>query len=291
MLELEVAQVLRRAATRAVHGLVVVARDRQFTPLLCQEPCHCALGKAQVLVAVREHEREAAGQPSANVRLLVQQPEGVQREVADVERAGLGQQSIVRGVDVRELELALCVRALVVGRDGRRAVLGPAAEVLGSHHLLLQLVDALDEPRQKRRRVAADLVAAQRQVVDPLEQQRQPVGGADGREQRVEAGLERLVAQDPLAQLLCAEHRQLLVGRVDQRLDPRSQVRRGGARRRDHQHAAGRERPPRQATRRGGRSRASCPCRAAEYQQRAAAMGDGRLLCAIEAVQRSGHPV
>jgi len=42
-------------------------------------------------------------------------------------------------------------------------------------------------------------VAAKRQVVDPLEQQRQPVGGADRCEQRVESRLERLGTQDPLA--------------------------------------------------------------------------------------------
>ena len=43
--------------------------------------------------------------------LLVQQPERAQHQVAEVERAALGEQAVVVGVDARELELARGVRA------------------------------------------------------------------------------------------------------------------------------------------------------------------------------------
>src|SRR4051794_10305527 len=107
----------------------------------------------------------------------------MQRQVAHVESARLSQETAVPRVDLGELELALRMCARVVGVGGCGPALRPAAEVLRANHLLLQAVDALDEPGKERRRIAADLVTPQRKVVDSLEQQRQAVGGADGREQ------------------------------------------------------------------------------------------------------------
>jgi hypothetical protein len=132
-------------------------------------------------------------------------------------------------------------------------------------------------------------VAAKRQVVDTFEQQRQPVGRAHRREQRVEPGFERLVAKDPLAQLLGAVDRQLFVRSLDQRLESHAQISRGGRRRRQHQDRTG-----------GGSlldQPAGAPCqhvrlacaRPAEDQERPTGVGDGRELSAIQAVQRSGH--
>ena len=73
-------------------------------------------------------------------------------------------------------------------------------QLLGGDHLLLQPVDPRDEARQQRRRVAPDLVVAQRQLADPLEQQREPVGRRDGRQEGIDAGLERLVLQQARAE-------------------------------------------------------------------------------------------
>src|SRR3954454_8298434 len=95
--------------------------------------------------------------------------------------------------------------ALVVAGCRCRASLGPAAEVLRADHLLLEQVDALDKAGEEWGGVATDLVAAQRKVVDALQQQREPVSRAHRREQRVNPRLERLVAQDPLTELLRAE--------------------------------------------------------------------------------------
>ena len=54
---------------------------------------------------------------------------------------------------------------------------------------------------EQRARVAAEVVAAQRQLVDPLEQHA-PAGrpASTGVGERVEPGLERLVAQQPGAE-------------------------------------------------------------------------------------------
>ena len=75
----------------------------------------------------------------------------------------------------------------------------------------LQQVDPAQEPCQEPGRVAADLVAAQRQVVDAIEQDRQAVGRGDGREERVEPRLDRMLAQDPLGDLVVGADPELLV--------------------------------------------------------------------------------
>ena len=60
---------------------------------------------------------------------------------------------------------------------------------------------------------------AQRQLVDVLEQHREPVGGGDGDDERVEPGLERLVAQQARAEARDGVDGELLEAAVEQRLD------------------------------------------------------------------------
>ena len=71
-----------------------------------------------------------------------------------------------------------------------------------------------DDRAEQRARVAAQVVVAQRQLVDALEQHREPVGrrrpaSANGST----PGLERLVAQQPRAEAVERRDRELLVGR------------------------------------------------------------------------------
>ena len=131
--------------------------------------------------------RKRRGGPLAHVRALVEQAEGAQDEVAEVERAALGQQAVVVGVDAGELELARgCGRvpaSVFMRQPPRPRRAARSADTISS--LSRSMRDT--KLRQQRRRVAADLVVAQRQLVDPLEQQREPVGGCDRREERVHA--------------------------------------------------------------------------------------------------------
>ncbi len=64
---------------------------------------------------------------------------------------------------------------------------------LGRDALELQEVDPPQEPCQEPGRIAPDLMAAKRQIVDAVEQDRQAVGSRDGREERVEARLGRVL--------------------------------------------------------------------------------------------------
>jgi hypothetical protein len=94
-----------------------------------------------------------------------------------------------------------------------------AAVVAAGDQLVLEAVDARHEARDQRRRVAADLVAAQGEVVHAVEHQRDPVGRRHRGEERIESGLDRLLVQDPLAEPVERGHAQLLERRRDARLE------------------------------------------------------------------------
>ena len=155
----------------------------------------------------------------------------------------------MRGVDLRELELALGGHPLGVALGGLREGLGVCAVVLGARHLVLQAVDAVHEAAQQRSRVAADLVVAQRQLVDPLPEHRHSVRAGDGREEGVEPRLERLVLEQPSGEGLRRGDPELLPGRLDRGLDLRAQH--GGDTEpptqpstRSHSHGHGASSPP-----------------------------------------------
>ena len=122
----------------------------------------------------------------------------------------------MRGEQRRELPLARAVRVL-------REPGGPRAVVRGGDELLLEVIDAADDLTQRRARVPAQVVVAQRQRVDVLEQHREPVRGGHGRRERVDPGFQRLVAQQPRAQPAEGRDRQLVVGDGEPRLDPLAQ--------------------------------------------------------------------
>jgi hypothetical protein len=124
----------------------------------------------------------------------------------------------VAGVEVGELDLTLGSLALRRARSRALAcdrVLAQPGRVDG---LSLQRVDPAQQPGEQPCRIAADLVAAKRELVDAVEQDREPVGGADGGEERVEPGLDRVLAQQRLRGLGVGPDPQLLVGAVDEQL-------------------------------------------------------------------------
>ena len=97
-------------------------------------------------------------------------------------------------VDTGELDLPQ--RPLALGPVGGSA-LGRTrafADLLGPDPLRLEHVDPLEQPGQQPARIAADLVPAQRQLVEALEQGGETVGRAGDLEERVATGLERVVA-------------------------------------------------------------------------------------------------
>ena len=88
-LGLEVAQVLGRRAAQAVDRLVVVAGGADLAVLAREQPHQQALGEVRVLQLVDEQVAVALRHPRPHARLGAQEPEGVEQQVAEVERPAL----------------------------------------------------------------------------------------------------------------------------------------------------------------------------------------------------------
>ncbi len=161
------------------------------------------LRRGRVLELVDHHLGEAGGEPGAQVGALGEQPAEDEEDVGAVEVAGLGQDPVVGRAELGQLGL---------GRLGA----------------LLEGVDFAQQAGQQPGRVAADLAVAQRQLVEPVEQDRQPLGRAEHVEEGVEAGGARVLAQQPLAELLPGADPELAAALGEQRLDspPQAQRRR-----------------------------------------------------------------
>ena len=159
------------------------------------------MGETRILELVGEHVGEAGAHRSGDVGAIAEQLAELDHQVAAVEVAGLAQDAIVARVEIGEFDLAPAPLAL--GRARGAALRGdrPITQRRRRDRLGLQQVHPTQQPSEQARRVAADLVAAQRQLVEVVEHDREPVGRADRGEERVEARLERVVAQQSLAGL------------------------------------------------------------------------------------------
>ena len=147
------------------------------------------------ICSLRSKQEAADAIRAVDARL--QQAEATQHEVARVQRPALGEQSVVVGIEVGELAVARGgdPGGVVPFRGLLAAAPRELHQLVGADHLVLEPVDARDEAGQQRRRVATDLVLAQCQLAELVEQERHPVGRAHGGEVGIEAGLGRLVAQ------------------------------------------------------------------------------------------------
>ena len=284
-LALEAEQVLRRGAPEAVDRLIVVARHGHVAVLLGEEAKQHPLGKVHVLVVVHEHVVKAARDALTHVRAPVQQGEGPHDQVAEVERAACGQQPIVVGVEPGELELPVGPRAGGVAGGRRSQPFGVAPVVLGRDHLVLQAIDPRHEAGQQGGRVAARLVVAQGQVVQALQQQGEAIGRADRREERVHAGLERLVAEQAQAERVEGAHAQLLVGRLQELLEPLQHLGRRRGREGEAEHRVGGRLLLDQPGEAADERRRLAGPGPAQDEKRAAGVRHGGLLRAVQAVE------
>src|SRR6187549_2915023 len=153
------------------------------------------LRRHRVLELVHHQVRKAGGDLGAHVGPLGEQLVEGEEDVAAVEAAGRGEDAVVGGGQLAHL---------LVGRAGAG----------------LQRVDPLQQPRQQAGRVAADLVGAQRQLVEAVEQHRQALRRPDHVEEGIESGCGRVLAQQALAELVPGADPELLVGRLERGFGP-----------------------------------------------------------------------
>ena len=235
---LEVAHVLRGRAAQAPRRLILVGGDGERPVLGGEQLDEQRRREAEVGELVDEHVAVTLGDPRPHVRALAQHRDRSQHELARIQRPHLREQPVVVEVQAGELDLAsgAIASGVVVGRQR----LGPGGVVGGRDELVLEPVDAIDDARQQDRRAPADVVAAQVQVVHAVEQDREAIGARRGREERIDARLGGLVAQQARAQLAHAVDRELLVGAVQRVLDATAQCGGGGAGRAQHEDRLGR---------------------------------------------------
>ena len=230
-----------RVAVKARRFLVAAPRKRLIAassspatvtlPCLRQELDQLEMGEVEVLVLVDQHVRPARAAAACSGG-VGEQVDRAQDEVADVERALLGQQPVVVGEQLSELLLALGGLAVEVG--------GPGRVVGGGDELELAAVDALDDRGEQRGAVAEEVVAPQRELVDAVEQHRQAVGRGDGDEERVEPDRGGLLAQQAGGQVGDRMDGELAERLVERVLDLGAEQRRRGGRAGDEQQLLGR---------------------------------------------------
>ena len=150
-------------------------------------------------------------------RALLRHPQRVAHEVAGVPGAGLGQHLLVDPVDLGKLELE--IRVVDQGVRGLGQAPRPPRVVIRRHQVRLQPIDAADESGQERVGAATEVVALERQAVDPLEQHREPLGRAQHGLERVHPGPGH--AQQQRRQIDRREREQLVVASLEQALEPR----------------------------------------------------------------------
>ena len=263
--------------------LVVVAGRGDLAVVAGEQPHQQALGEVRVLQLVDEQVAVALGHPRPHARLGAQEPEGVEQQVAEVERPALLQHAVVGGVEGGEL-------ALAVGLGAER--LRPRRVVVVGDELVLEAVDAPDDRAEQRARVAAQVVGGERQLVDALEQHRDAVGRRDGRGEGVEAGFERLVVQHAGAEVVHGGDGQLVKAAVEAALEPLAQPRRAGVGDRQDEDRLRRQpalahEPGEALAEDGGLAGA----RSAEHEQRPAGVGDGLALAGGRRHHRRIGPV
>ena len=162
-----------------------------------QQPQQQALGEARVLQVVDEHVAVAPGEPRAHVRLLAQQPERAQHEVAEVERPRLGEQPVVGAEELGELALARDAARVVVAVERRPPTRRSPRSVTSSSlsrsmRPTIEPSSALGLPRRSwwrsgRSSMRSSSIASRS-------------AGLTGSGERVDARLERLVVQQPRAE-------------------------------------------------------------------------------------------
>jgi hypothetical protein len=244
----------------------------------------------QVLEVVDQDVAPAPADPRTHVRPLLQQLADAQHQLAEVQQPLLQQQAVVGLEQPRELALALGPVAGVLGRQPR----GPLAEPRRPQAGVLEPVDPRDHRAQDGRRPPAQVVVAQRQLVDAVQQQREAVGRRRGHREGVDARLQRLVAQQPRAHAVDRQDRELLERPVAERvLDPSAQGLRGGGPAGEQQDLLRRDAVGHQRGETRDQRLRPAAARAAEDQQRTAAVGRDRCLrrrrSACDGAGRSGH--
>ena len=198
--------------------LLVVAGEHRGGGAADERRDQRTLRRGGVLELVDEQVREALGDCVGERGSPTEQPAQLQDRIDVVHRPRRAEHRVMQLVDLRELTLSR--RRIALRARGARLFSGPPLEAIRRHAGGLEGVDPVDDSRQQPRRVSSDLVSAQGQLVDSVEQHREALCRTQGLEERIQLGLRRVLAEQAGGRHGMGVDDELLVGALDRLLRP-----------------------------------------------------------------------
>jgi hypothetical protein len=200
----EAEDVAEGGAAEAVDRLVVVANDGDVPVIGGQQPDELPLGVVRVLELVHQDVPIPTTFLLEDRGMVPQESEREAHLVAEIESIAGSHQAFVGGVGGRQL-------GLVGGTLGQGRVLGRGSGSIGQalrnlrvpvrgDVLIAQPAEERDERRQEAGRVAEWAISVQRQLEEVLAEEDHLLRAAEDRGTVAEAGLEGMLAEEPVAE-------------------------------------------------------------------------------------------
>ncbi len=196
----EVEDVAHRRAAEAEDGLVVVTDHRDAPVPRGEQLHHLELGVVRVLELVDEDVPEALLVAAEDVRPGAQEAQRLDDLVAEVDLPRLDHEALHLRVRARELQVALRLGARRVVRGLREEGLGVRHVFLRRHVLVLEPAQVAHDRMQVARRVAQGPIVPEREREQVLAQEDHLLGAREDPEVRRQAQLERVLADQPIAE-------------------------------------------------------------------------------------------
>ena len=228
---LEVEDVVDRRAAERVDRLVVITDDGHVAMRLGKQRHELRLGPVRVLELVHEDVPEAARDGRPGRRRLAHESEGQRDLIAEVDEPVRGQQLLVAGKRPRELCLPAPVfrqrrRALRSSEPSRRELDGVRCDALGVRHvgsggdvLVLATAEQRCEGTQEAGRVTERPVLVELELVQVLAQEDDDLGARQDADIGRQAELERVLADEPVAERVERRDRGIRVAVRDELVD------------------------------------------------------------------------
>ena len=230
----EAEDVAERRSSEPVDRLVVVADDGDIAVVRGQQPDELPLRVVRVLELVHQDVPIPTPLLVEDRRVIPQEPEREADLVAEVEAIAAAHEALVGGVRRRQLGLVGGTlghrRVERSGRGGIGQALGNLGVSVRADVLVAQPAEERDERRQEAGRVAERAVSVQRQLEEVLPEEDDLLRAAEDGRAVAEARLERVLAEEPVAEGVERADLRVVVSVRHESIDPLDHLVRGAIR-------------------------------------------------------------